>query len=1337
MKNLFTFFILISFAFYGNAQCGIGQSEVYLTISGGSYPSEKWVNITTEPNGAGTVIWAQGNGTYGNGADFLNNEPFCVDNGTTYYINAYDKYDDGWVGTIYEITVEEGNIIANNNGISPNDTNDEDASNIWGDSQEQELEISEAFSFTPPSCPTPTNIAATYITNTSANISWISGGASNYNIVFGESGFNIADSTYISVTDTFYNINGLSSSTVYDFYVRDSCGATDISNWRGPYTFSTECTTIATFPWHDSFESNNNLTCWNNEGTSEYIWEINDGRSYGLAHTSDGDSVAMFNSWEAQYGKTATLTSPLFDLSAIQNPTLSFDFWMNGADDDNLWLKVETTTNGSSWTEVFFQSQDGTISEWTSVAIVLENTNIKFRITGMSNQGAYVMFVDNIVMKEVTCPPTTNLFASNILSNSATLSWTSGGSNNYNLVYGLTGFNRADSTAISTTNTFYNINGLTSSETYDFYVQDSCGISDTSEWVGPYTFTTECNPITTFPWSESFEDNFDLACWHNEGTSAYVWQLSGSSSYGPDSILHGDTAVMFDVYHANRNESATLTSPLFDLTLIDNPTLTFDYWMNGDTDNDLWLKVETSTDASTWTEVYSQAQDGTISDWASASIILTDINANTKFRFIANSDYGSYNIFVDNVEIHEVTCIAPSNITMLNASPFSVTLSWLSGGASNYNFVYGETGFNMLDSTFVATTDTFCNLTNLSSATYYDFYIQDSCGVGDLSEWVGPFTFVTECAVVSSFPFTENFENNGEIPMCWSNISNTNDFWLFNIPSTSMGNADYGPAATGDHTSGSGYVAWIDDSQEPIANPAILETPIFDLSSLTNPELTFWYWIGENEYTSSLRIDIYDGATWHNNVDSITANGQWDKKIINLSSYSSTATSIRFAAFESNTFDSFESDIAIDDITVHEAPTCPNPTNLMVSNITDETATFSWISSGASNYNVQYGLSGFNMIGGTTVSVTDTFYNVSGLSANIVYEFYVQDSCSASDVSEWVGPFEFQTYCAYDLTWTESFEDMVNDGDFPTCVDYTGDFNVRTSPQSYNREARTGTNYLYTNYDANDWFFTVGVNLTAGESYDFSYWVITDGLTGWEEVTSWVGTSQTENGMTDSLTSELNLINTEYIEIRTAYTAPTTGIYFFGIHVVANASPWFITFDDLKVEVSPTCAAPTNFSIANITDNSASTNWISGGASNYNLVYGITGFNVSDNTIVNLTSTSYNLNGLDANSTYDIYIRDSCGTNDVSEWRGPYSFTTECSIINSFPWVESFESNFTACWENTGTANEAWVIDDGTTYGPSYATDGDSVAMFNVYDIATGNTATLGQNFILRCWENK
>jgi hypothetical protein len=117
----------------------------YLSSFGGILASEKWMDITTVPQddkGSANYsqYWAQtrSGGRYvtkgdrqvqGDGAGLINTVAINFTVGETYYINAYDKYDDGWDNTDWILTdaAENGNTIAirenptdgiNNNGNS-------------------------------------------------------------------------------------------------------------------------------------------------------------------------------------------------------------------------------------------------------------------------------------------------------------------------------------------------------------------------------------------------------------------------------------------------------------------------------------------------------------------------------------------------------------------------------------------------------------------------------------------------------------------------------------------------------------------------------------------------------------------------------------------------------------------------------------------------------------------------------------------------------------------------------------------------------------------------------------------------------------------------------------------------------------------------------------------------------------------------------------------------------------------------------------------------------------------------------------------------------------------
>lgn len=163
----------------GNAQTGQGFF-IYLTTSGGSLTTEKWVNITTGVDGSGTQVWGQGNGTIGNGAGLvtdiaINVADYC---GITLYLNSYDEWEDSWDGTLY--TLEEtvsGPTIINNGGASPDDGSAMGAGGWQG--TVSEIEISEAFVIPCPCLPQPTVVPSSFsssaITSSAMTINWVRG----------------------------------------------------------------------------------------------------------------------------------------------------------------------------------------------------------------------------------------------------------------------------------------------------------------------------------------------------------------------------------------------------------------------------------------------------------------------------------------------------------------------------------------------------------------------------------------------------------------------------------------------------------------------------------------------------------------------------------------------------------------------------------------------------------------------------------------------------------------------------------------------------------------------------------------------------------------------------------------------------------------------------------------------------------------------------------------------------------------------------------------------------------------------------------------------------------
>ncbi|RZK59757.1 MAG: hypothetical protein EOO59_07450, partial [Hymenobacter sp.] len=65
----------------------------------------------------------------------------------------------------------------------------------------------------------------------------------------------------------------------------------------------------------------------------------------------------------------------------------------------------------------------------------------------------------------------------------------------------------------------------------------------------------------------------------------------------------------------------------------------------------------------------------------------------------------------------------------------------------------------------------------------------------------------------------------------------------------------------------------------------------------------------------------------------------------------------------------------------------------------------------------------------------------------------------------------------------------------------------------------------------------------------------------------------------------------------------------------------------------------------------------------YTVIYGAPNFNpATGGTTINATTSSVTLSGLTANTTYQVYVRATCGSSGTSTLVGPISFTTACKV---------------------------------------------------------------------------
>ena len=960
-----------------------------------------------------------------------------------------------------------------------------------GNGAQGDIAVDEVVVNDQPLCPDPTQFALSGVTATSATFTWLTGGSTTWNIVYGSVGFSPSGSGLTNITSTTHTITGLTAGTSYDAYVRDTCGAFGASTWIGPITFNTLCAPF-TAPYTENFDSTSWVTganqapgqvdgCWQRSDTIEYFWKAgpptNHSNNTGPSgdHTS-GNGGYIFTEASTGFGGGSTLTnsitSPLVDVTPLTTPELSFWYHMYGSLINKLEVYVRST--GGNWTlehTITGAQQSNSSASWEEAIVDVSsyaNDTIQLKFTAYRYQGfnnQVDISVDDVDIHEApTCPKPTNFAASNVTNNSVQLDWTTGGATNWLVKY-------AAGSIVAVGSNPYSLTGLSPNTTYTIYVKDSCGTGNVSDWVGPITVTTLCG-METAPWNEDFEGaGFDATtgdfdgCYTISTSTTYFWRTgtgaTPTNNTGPSadhttgSGKYGYIESSFS-WGGGDTESDMETMEI-DLDTLSTPELTF--WWHAAGGNIDELEVEIY-DGSTWSSeltinsTNNTLQTGPGDPWQEAVVDLSTYAGDTiKVRFTGSrsSAFGFTSTqadwAIDDIEIDNApTCLKPTAISTTASTTTSITLSWTTGGASNWQIEYGAPGFTPGTGTIVNATSNPFTVTGLAPSTYYDFWVRDSCGASDVSDWEGAFAAATACGTAVA-PYLENFDNGfvggtdnnfganqghnigATISPCWTRTdTDTNYRW----GGRTGGTATPGTGPGGDHTSGFGSYVYAEASFSSGTPVATLTSPSIDLNALTTPEMHFWYHLfAQNGSQGTLTWSIQDVSvgTWVV-LDSIsgTQGNQWIEIVEDLSAYANKTVKIKFTAQKSSGTTPQQGDIAVDDLSIVEAPTCPDPSALSATPTSTTEIELAWTTGGATAWQVEYGQSGFVQGNGTIVNALTNPYTVTGLTSGVTYDFYVRDSCSATEFSDWIGPVTATTLscvggCTYTLVLTDDYGD--------------------------------------------------------------------------------------------------------------------------------------------------------------------------------------------------------------------------------------------------------------------------------------------------------------------------
>lgn len=614
----------------------------------------------------------------------------------------------------------------------------------------------------PPSCIPVSNISSSSVGAYSAVINWDeNGSATAWDIEIVESGNMPTGTPTADYNDIAMGVmvSGLMPVTAYDVYVRADCGqddTSDVSSWSGPHTFVTACAEFAP-PYAEPFT---NLT----DGLAD-CWAVADNGNPDSGPTEPGTSfwnVAGFgnvgsegamriNLYQGDVAKD-WLISPIFDLSASEGYQVEFDFAITeyantnptnlGSDDEVVFL-ISTDAGGSwtalqTWTSADNVSPAGEKKIYDLTAYNGMNVMFAFWATDgtVDDEEDNDIFVDNFYVRTPpTCIEIAELTVYDISAFSAFVNWTENGSATaWDIEFGAEGFTPTGmpTTGYNDIDQMVELTGLQPVTTYDVYVRPDCGMdneSDVGVWIGPITFTTDCD-VYMAPYSEDFA-TFIPDCWTlaDEGDPSTGPTDFGSSSWSQDGFANDgfEGAVGINLYATGKND--WLISP--DIVLAGgNFQVEFDFSITtyaemtpgtlGQDDRVMFL-ISTD-DMATWTLLHAWTANSMVDPAGEHMVFdLSDyVGMTVNFAFWGtegnNDDEPDNDIFVDNFAVNEAGVLpvsiagTVSNVSCNGAEDGSIDLT-VTGGVAPYTFIWSsghaeEDIFDLTPGTYtVAATD--------------------------------------------------------------------------------------------------------------------------------------------------------------------------------------------------------------------------------------------------------------------------------------------------------------------------------------------------------------------------------------------------------------------------------------------------------------------------------------------------------------------------------------------------------------------------------------------------------------------------------------------------------
>jgi hypothetical protein len=986
-------------------------------------------------------------------------------------------------------------------------------------------------------------------------------------------------------------------------------------------------------------------------------------------------------------------------------------------------------------------------------------------------------------------PVISNVAVSSITNTSATITWTTDQASSSLVNFGTTTSYGSSSTLNATLVTSHSVTltGLTLGTTYDFNVV-SANAGAMSSTSGNSTFMTtsvvSSPPVITSVATTNLTSTSVTVTWTTDQPSSSLVNYGTTMGYGSSSTLNttlvtshsvtltglaASTTYDFDVVSANAAAQST-TSPNSTFSTLAStatpPQVGYvDFW--GINNTGITISWSTDVFANTQLAYGTTTALGQLSSLQTAltqshGVVLTTLNPGTTYYFVAQSTGANGATGYSTTYSFTTTGTAPagppviSNVMATNITNTSATITWTTDQASsslvNFGTTNGYGSSSTLDTTLV--TSHSVTLTGLTLGTTYDFDVV-SANAGAMSAASGNSTFMTT-SVVSSPPVITN--------VATTNLTSTSVTvtWTTDQPSSSLVNygttMGYGSSSTLNTTLVTSHSVTLSglaastayDFDVVSANAAAQSTtsPNSTFSTLastaTPPQVGYVVAWGVNNSNATV--------TWSTDVFANTQLAYGTTMALGQLSPLQTAmtqshgvvlsglisgTTYYYQAQSTGANGATGYSTVMSFTTTGTAPAGPPViSNVLVSNVTNTSATITWTTDQASSSLVNFGTTNGYGSSSTldTTLVTSHSVTLTGLTLGTTYDFDVV-SANAGAMSATSGNSTFMTTSVVSsppvitnvattnltstsvtMTWTtdQPSSSLVNYG---TTMSYGSSSTLNTTlvtshsvtlsglaaSTAYDFDVVSANAAAQSTTSPNSTFSTLASTATPPQVGYVDFWGVNNtGITiSWS--TDVLASTQLAYGTTTSLgqLSPLQTALTQSHGVVLTTLNPGTTYYFVAQSTGANGATGYSTTYSFTTTGTQTTPPPviSNVVATSVSNTSETITWTTDQSASSQVSYGAT-TTYSNSTTLDptlVTSHSVTLTGLTPGTAYDFDVM-SANSLALSSTSTNSSFTTTGTA--PAPVI----TNVGSSGVTSGTATITWTTDQASTSVVNYGT---------------------------------